>query len=338
MLLYAVTIFVSAFLLFLVQPIIAKQILPWFGGSAAVWTTCLVFFQSALLAGYAYADCDRAPARAAARRCSCTSCCSCVSLASLPIIPARAGSPSGGENPIWLILGMLVGHDRPALLPAVDDEPAGAGLVRATLSGTQSVSPVRAVESGVAAGAARLSVPARAVGRRPACRRGAGRRATRCSSAAVRRRVATACSAHRCARPAHRASGRRRTQSTPARAPTCARQLLWCALAATGSLLLLAVTNHITQNIASVPLLWIVPLSLYLLTFILCFDGTGWYARDIFLAMLAAALGVMAWTLADAEHHARTRRSSSACSASGCSWPACSATASWCGSSPRRAT
>ena len=56
MLLSALTIFTSAFLLFLVQPIIAKQILPWFGGSAAVWTTCLVFFQSALLAGYAYAD------------------------------------------------------------------------------------------------------------------------------------------------------------------------------------------------------------------------------------------------------------------------------------------
>ena len=53
---YAATIFLSSFLLFLVQPIIAKQILPWFGGSAAVWTTCLVFFQSVLLAGYAYAD------------------------------------------------------------------------------------------------------------------------------------------------------------------------------------------------------------------------------------------------------------------------------------------
>src|SRR5206468_10425961 len=53
---YAGTIFLSSFLLFLVQPIIAKQILPWFGGSAAVWTTCLVFFQSILLAGYAYAD------------------------------------------------------------------------------------------------------------------------------------------------------------------------------------------------------------------------------------------------------------------------------------------
>src|SRR5258705_5634510 len=53
---YAGTIFLSAFLLFLVQPIIAKQILPWFGGSAGVWTTCLVFFQSVLLAGDAYAD------------------------------------------------------------------------------------------------------------------------------------------------------------------------------------------------------------------------------------------------------------------------------------------
>ena len=56
MLLYALTIFVSAFLLFLVQPVMAKQILPWFGGSAAVWTTCLVFFQTTLLLGYAYAD------------------------------------------------------------------------------------------------------------------------------------------------------------------------------------------------------------------------------------------------------------------------------------------
>ena len=54
--LYAATIFLSAFLLFLVQPVIARQILPWFGGAASVWAVCLVFFQSLLLAGYAYAD------------------------------------------------------------------------------------------------------------------------------------------------------------------------------------------------------------------------------------------------------------------------------------------
>ena len=53
--LFASTILLSAFLLFLVQPIIAKQILPWFGGTSAVWTTCLVFFQAMLLAGYLYA-------------------------------------------------------------------------------------------------------------------------------------------------------------------------------------------------------------------------------------------------------------------------------------------
>ena len=55
MLLFAATIFISAFLLFLVQPLIARVILPWFGGSAAVWTTCLMFFQVTLLAGYTYA-------------------------------------------------------------------------------------------------------------------------------------------------------------------------------------------------------------------------------------------------------------------------------------------
>ena len=53
--LYAITIFLSSFLLFLVQPLIARLILPWFGGTAAVWTTCMLFFQCVLLAGYAYA-------------------------------------------------------------------------------------------------------------------------------------------------------------------------------------------------------------------------------------------------------------------------------------------
>ena len=119
-----------------------------------------------------------------------------------------------------------------------------------------------------------------------------------------------------------------RTKPSSSRRRTAARQALWCALAATGSLLLLAVSNHITQNIAAVPLLWIVPLAIYLLTFILCFDGKGWYLRDSFLAMLAAGLCVMAWTLADSKftHELATadRRSSAPDSFS----PACSAMAS----------
>src|SRR5690348_719174 len=55
MLIYGATMFLSAFLLFLVQPMIGKFILPWFGGAPAVWTTCMLFFQALLLVGYAYA-------------------------------------------------------------------------------------------------------------------------------------------------------------------------------------------------------------------------------------------------------------------------------------------
>jgi hypothetical protein len=84
-----------------------------------------------------------------------------------------------------------------------------------------------------------------------------------------------------------------------ATSPATMRQLLWAALAATGSFLLLATTNHLCQNISSIPLLWVVPLAIYLLTFILCFDGRGWYRPQLFAPILAAALVVMAWTLAD---------------------------------------
>src|SRR5512144_1632342 len=107
MLLYAATIFVSAFLLFLVQPVMAKEILPWFGGSAAVWATCLVFFQTTLLAGYAYSDLvvHRLAPRTQVRFHLALL---VVSLVTLPIIPAAGWKPGGSENPSWLILGLLV--------------------------------------------------------------------------------------------------------------------------------------------------------------------------------------------------------------------------------------
>src|SRR5262245_57662386 len=106
MILFALTIFTSAFLLFLVQPIIAKQILPWFGGSASVWATCLVFFQSSLLAGYAYADV--VVRRLALRRQAILHIALlAASLVLLPIIPGSFWKPSGSENPALLILGLL---------------------------------------------------------------------------------------------------------------------------------------------------------------------------------------------------------------------------------------
>src|SRR5688572_27211390 len=106
MILYALTIFTSAFLLFLVQPIMAKQILPWFGGSAAVWTTCLVFFQFLLLCGYAYSDWTTRKMQTR-HQAMLHIALLLASLASLPILADAAWKPGGDEEPGWRILGLL---------------------------------------------------------------------------------------------------------------------------------------------------------------------------------------------------------------------------------------
>ena len=107
MLLYALTILVSAFLLFQVQPVIAKIILPWFGGSAAVWTTCLLFFQMVLLLGYLYAH---AVVRYLRPRAQMLLHCGLllVSAAGAADLSRRLpGSPPGGEDPTLAILRLL---------------------------------------------------------------------------------------------------------------------------------------------------------------------------------------------------------------------------------------
>jgi SAM-dependent methyltransferase len=299
MLLYAVTIFVSAFLLFLVQPVMAKQILPWFGGSAAVWTTCLVFFQSTLLAGYAYSDLTvhRLAPRSQVRLHTVLL---LVSLALLPIVPGADWKPLGTENPSWRILGLLAATiGLPYFLLSTTSPLIQAWFARArpgaspyrlfALSNLASMlalvgypfllepwAPTRAQALGWSGGYAIFVALCIAAGQRSL-------RAARAGGSAdiVAGDAATA----------HAGAN-----EPP---PTSARQLLWGTLAATGSLLLLAVSNHITQDIASIPLLWIAPLAIYLLTFILCFDAPGWYRRDVLLPMAAAAIGVMAWTKAD---------------------------------------
>jgi len=79
--------------------------------------------------------------------------------------------------------------------------------------------------------------------------------------------------------------------------PSPKQYLMWLLLPAMASVLLLAITNHLSQNVAAIPFLWVLPLSIYLLTFILCFEGSGWYRRNPYLQLLAVALGSMAYTL-----------------------------------------
>jgi len=86
-------------------------------------------------------------------------------------------------------------------------------------------------------------------------------------------------------------------------APSTSRQLLWLALPACGVMLLLAITNKICQDIAVVPFLWVLPLSLYLLSFIISFDSPRWYHRGFWLPLLAALLGMVLYNLDQAESH-----------------------------------
>ena len=296
MLLYATTIFVSAFLLFLVQPLMAKQILPWFGGSATVWTTCLVFFQTALLAGYAY--CDLAVHRLGPRaQIKLHIGLLVASLAVLPIVPGAQWKPAGDENPLWLILGMLGATiGLPYFLLSTTSPLVQCWFARAH----PGASPYRLFAlSNLASMLALVGYPFLLEPWVPTGTQALGWSAgyvlfvAMCAAAgwiSLRAPLVLTPSV------ADAAAASVKSDEAP---PTRARQTLWCLLAATASLLLLAVSNHITQNIAAVPLLWIVPLAIYLLTFILCFDGRRWYRHHLFLATLAAGVGVMAWTLAD---------------------------------------
>ena len=106
-LLFGGAIWLSAFLLFLIQPILAKLILPWFGGSAAVWTTCLVFYQVALLGGYFYANAmvtRLQPSAQAMVHCVLLA----VALAFLPAIPGERWKLSAAQHPTWNILLLLL--------------------------------------------------------------------------------------------------------------------------------------------------------------------------------------------------------------------------------------
>lgn len=107
MLIYAVTILLSAFLLFQIQPLIAKYILPWFGGSPAVWTTSMMLFQSLLLVGYAYAHWSIRRLKAGAQT-AIHSALLAVALIQLPIIPDTSWRPTSADMPVWRVLAALV--------------------------------------------------------------------------------------------------------------------------------------------------------------------------------------------------------------------------------------
>ena len=290
MTLYALTIFTSAFLLFLVQPIIAKQILPWFGGSAAVWTTCLVFFQFLLLAGYAYSDWTTRKL-AARRQVVLHIVLLAVSLASLPIIAGADWKPAGDEDPTWRILGLLgVTIGLPYFLLSTTGPLVQAWFARTFPAGTvyrlfalsnfgsllALISYPFAFEPWITTAVQSWGWSAAYVAFVALC----------AASAAYSLRARNAVDAHEAV-----------TVPNAGPPPAPRDYAEWLLLSGMGAFMLLAVTNHITHDVASVPFLWILPLTLYLVTFILCFEGRGWYQRRIFIVPLLAIVGAMAWAL-----------------------------------------
>jgi SAM-dependent methyltransferase len=282
--LYSGTIFLSAFLLFQVQPILAKLILPWFGGAAAVWIISLAFYQLTYLLGNVYAHMliQRSGPRFSTR---CHALLLLATLLLLPIVPSAFWQPRGGEEPMWRIWGVLA---------------ATVGLPFLLLSAT---SPLLQAWHTLGRGGAR---PYRFY-----ALSNAGSLLALLSYPVV---VEPLVSTHHqaliwsvgfagfvalCWTLAFRPPVQKLPRMTqlPEERPGWKLQLLWLSLAASASALLLAITHHVSQNIAAIPLLWVVPLSLYLLSLILCFEGDRWYRRWLFLSSLPVALAGMAYLL-----------------------------------------
>jgi hypothetical protein len=303
MLAYALTIFLSAFLLFQIQPLIGKAILPWFGGAPAVWTTCMLFFQLLLLCGYAYAHGLATFLKPRAQR--------RVHVALLvlallgltlatffwksPVLPGPGWKPADPESPVLRILALLLvcvglpyfllattgpllqswfARERPGASPYRLYALSNAGSLLALLTYPFAVEPKLTLHTQALAWAGGFVLFAA----------GCAFLAFRFSASAERGIAAMAGT-----EPVGVAAEEE--------APRLRRRLLWLALAACASVMLLATTNQLCQEVASIPFLWVLPLCLYLLSFILCFESDRIYRRGIFGPALVLGIGAVVYVL-----------------------------------------
>ncbi|MDM0074912.1 fused MFS/spermidine synthase [Variovorax sp. J2P1-59] len=293
--LFAGTIFTSAFLLFLVQPLIAKQILPWFGGSAAVWSICMVFFQVVLLAGYAYSDwvTRRLGAWAQAKLHVGLL---LASLAFLPIVTSARWKPTGSEDPTLWILGLLLGTIGLPYFLLSTTGPLVQSWVARTPWGAQVYRYFSL--SNFASLASLLSYPVLIEPRSTLVQQAWGW-SLAYGVFVLLCAATTLYVARHWAAPARGAGELPSGTVTKAARPGLGDHLMWLALPALGSWLLLAITNHITQNVAAIPFLWVLPLSVYLLSFVLTFESDRWYRRAVFVPLAAVMLALCAFGLQD---------------------------------------
>ena len=299
LILHNASIALSAFLLFLLQPVIARLLLPGFGGSAAVWTTCLAFFQVALVAGYAYSDLairHLRPRRQVVLHAAMIA----ASLIVLPLsLEGLAGATDDVGGPVLRILALLT---------------AAVGLPYLMLSTTTPLVQAWAARAGLGQGAYRLYalsnllsivallayptlVEPLATSRDQALAWSVGYGVFAALTLALCWRIGQALPAD-----APAAIGQNEpTHIASEPAPSARHLATWFGLSMLGSMLLVGVTAHLTQDIAPIPMLWMLPLAVYLLTFIVCFDGRGWYWPRTFTVLgcvtVLAILAGMLWKI-----------------------------------------
>jgi len=287
---FAVTIFISAFLLFQVQPVIVKYVLPWYGGSPSVWSTGMLFFQVLLLAGYAYAHLIVSKLNQK-QQVIVHSILLSLSLLMLPITPDFALKPTGAEDPVWSIMQLLlvtvgmpyvmVSATGPLLQHWYSKTELGKspyrlyalsnfGSLLGLLTYPFFIEPIlnlknqTVIWSIVYAGFVILSW-------------NSGRLM------------------YKTTRKWEKIPLKNGIQDNPS--IRLFDVFLWLCLEATAVVILLAATHYICQDIAVIPFLWILPLSLYLLSFIIAFDSPRWYHRGFWIPLLFLSVGVIFYLL-----------------------------------------
>ncbi len=281
--LFALTVFTSAALVFMVQPMVAKLVLPLLGGSSSVWNTSMAFFQLALLAGYFYAHLlQRIPT---VRGQALTHLAALIVAAvALPLrVNGLAGPPSSEHPNLWLLTVLTLSIGAPfAVLSAT------APLVQAwharTVGAAGGKEPyVLYAASNLGSLLALLAYP---IAVEPAFTLFGQRMGW--SLGYVLFVLIIGVLALAVSRARAQAAERAAPAATPA--PSWRQRLIWVALAAIPSSLMLGVTTYITTDIASAPFLWVLPLALYLGTFIIAFQERPAISPELTLTLQGAAL------------------------------------------------
>jgi hypothetical protein len=300
MLAHAAAIFLSAFLLFQIQPLAGKELLPWFGGSAAVWSACLLFFQAVLFLGYLYAHLvgtRLAPRRQGVAHLALLA----LTLAFLPIAAGAAWKPPDQSLPVPRILAFLastlglpyflLSANGPLLQRWYTLRSPGAPWRLYALSNAGSLLGLLSypfiVEPLLSLSAQRTLWSAGYALFVVAC--------AACAVGLVRAnpplRPLPAAAPYPRESPPLPLRQRGNADTGPA------WTALVLALSLAGSLLMAATTHYLCQHVAVIPLLWILPLALYLVSFIVVFAGDRWYRRGLMIPLLAAATAAATATL-----------------------------------------